>query len=276
MKTFLKFTTLSAVLLTAQLSYANAEEDVLTSRRGTPILPTAGTWALGVDAWPFLNYFGRMFSDEGANAPTFTGGTFVVRYFLEDNRALRFRTTINVWSDRQIFLENKVGATDGDLVVENVFYRSRSFVDLFFGYERRLGTTRLQGFYGIEGALGFGGAGNKERTTWGNPLSRYNPRCGSRRTLYLNPGLMFVAGANVFAGVEYFIAPGISLGAQVGYGINFRISGNGSTEVERWYWDPSMEDGGILQRQITDISGSHNFNFSNFGGGLTLTFHLNR
>ncbi|MCL2247307.1 MAG: hypothetical protein FWC10_09410 [Lentimicrobiaceae bacterium] len=268
MKTFLKFTVLSAILLTAQLSYANAEEDVLTSRRGTPVLPTAGTWALGIDASPFFNYFGRMFSDEGANAPTFTGGTFVVRYFLQDNRALRFRVTVNAWSDKSISLVNRVGS-QADGLVENVLQRSSAETHLFFGYERRIGTTRLQGFYGFEGSLGVGSAGIRRTYTWGNALSEDNINRGSWRTLVDRPGMMFSIGANVFAGVEYFIAPGISLGAQVGYGINFRINGGRTIEEERWQWP------GLQQRTI-ETSRTHAFNFNNFGGGITLMFHINR
>jgi len=268
MKTFLKFAVLSAILLTAQLSYANAEEDVLTSRRGTPILPTAGTWALGVDASPFFDYFGRMFSDDGANAPTFNGGTFVVRYFLQDNRALRFRTTINIWSDKSVTLVDKIGSTTGEYV-ENIWQRSSASVSLFFGTERRVGRTRLQGIYGIEGSLGFGSAGTRLTNTFGNPLSADNHGWNNWRTLEDRPGMMFSVGANIFAGVEYFIAPGISLGAHVGYGINFRINGGRTIEQEQW-------DGTRVLTRTAEVGGSNAFSFNNFGGGITLTFHLNR
>jgi len=268
MKTILKIAALSAILLTASLSYANAEEDVLTNRRGTPILPTAGTWALGVDASPFFNYFGRMFSDNGASAPTFNGGTFVVRYFLQDNRALRFRTTINISSDRTATFVNKVGSTTGELV-ENIWQRSSANVNLFFGSERRIGSTRLQGIYGIEGSLGLGSAGTRHTNTWGNPLSAENHIWNNWRTLSDKPGMAFSVGANVFAGIEYFIAPGISLGGHIGYGINFRIIGGRTIEQEQW-------DGIRILTRTYEEGRSNTFNFNNFGGDITLTFHLNR
>jgi len=267
MKTILKFTALSAVLIIASFSFVNAQENLLTNKKGTPILPTAGTWALGVDASPFLNYFGRLFSDQGATAPTFNGTTFFGKYFVQDNRALRFGATVDMGSTILVTTVDKIGSP-GEFV-ENTYKFSLRNISLFFGTERRLGTNRLQGFYGLEGSFEFITA-NTTRT-WGNPLSINNTNGGWWRTLTIKHSREFLIGARLFAGVDYFIAPGISLGGRVGYGVDFRITGKTSWKEESW-------QGGAVQRRTTEESNNNlrPFDFKNFGGGIALTFHLNK
>jgi len=267
MKHILKFTVFTAIFIAASSSFVYAQENVLTNKKGTPILPTAGTWAIGVDASPFLNYFGRLFSDQGATAPTFNGTTFFGKYFVQDNRALRFGAFVNMWSYTFFSSDNKIGSPRE--FVENTHKRSVREVRLFFGTERRLGTNRLQGFYGLEGSLGFGTAQTKETITWANPLGSDNTNSGWWRTLAFKPGIPVRIGTNVFAGVEYFIVPGISLGGRVGYGVNLKITGQPVREEERWAW-------GEVQRRTTKVGDGNDFNFNNFGGGIALTFHLNR
>ena len=49
---------------------ASAQE--LTSKKGTPILPEAGDWSIGIDAKPFLDYAGNMFNGNASNSsPSF-------------------------------------------------------------------------------------------------------------------------------------------------------------------------------------------------------------
>ena len=59
---------LSMALATAVIS-ANAQD--MNSKRGTPILPEAKDWMIGVDASPVLEYFGNLFNHDDNNAPSF-------------------------------------------------------------------------------------------------------------------------------------------------------------------------------------------------------------
>jgi hypothetical protein len=43
------------------------EEQTLTNKKGTPILPAKGDFALGLAASPFLDYFGNMFNGNTGN-----------------------------------------------------------------------------------------------------------------------------------------------------------------------------------------------------------------
>ena len=62
-----KSTLVLACLLGCSATFAQD----LTSKKGETILPEAGDWSIGVDAAPFLNYFGRFLSNAGGTAPTF-------------------------------------------------------------------------------------------------------------------------------------------------------------------------------------------------------------
>lgn len=56
----------AAAALFASVTFA--QEGIITNKKGTPILPQAGDYAIGVDATPFLEYFGNMFNGENFNA----------------------------------------------------------------------------------------------------------------------------------------------------------------------------------------------------------------
>jgi hypothetical protein len=272
---FMKKILVTAVM-TATISFAIAQDNtVLTNKKGTPILPKAGSWALGVDATPFLNYAGRIVGQNAANSPTFNGGTFHGKYFLQDNKALRFGININSNSASTITLQTKIGSTlsetlenmNKNITVEDVRKVSFTDVRLFLGCEKRIGgQSRLQGFYGAETVLGFGNANEKIKNTYGNALGTQNPL--GWRTLIEKPGARFTIGANAFVGAEYFVAPGISLGGRVGYGIDYTLAGRRKLEEERWH-DSKVET------QTRDLSGGgRGFRFNNFGGDITLMFHF--
>jgi len=272
MKHILKFTALAAIFIAVSSSFVNAQENALTNKKGVPILPTTGTWALGIDAAPFFRYAGDFIGSNPVTTPSFNGTTFFGKYFLSDNKALRFGATLNALSNSRITHEDKVGSTTGELV-ENI--RKNSFVNInfFFGREKRVGTTRLQGFYGAQTSFGFGFADVKTVYIWGDTLRAGH---GNWRPLLEKPGVKFSIGASAFAGVEYFIAPGISLGAQIGYGIGFDINGKRSTEIERRVADswPAL-NGGKIEKQTVKTSGHADFNLGNFGGNINLIFHMN-
>ncbi|MES2681013.1 MAG: hypothetical protein V4635_14060, partial [Bacteroidota bacterium] len=67
-------------------NYAMLGQD-LTSKKGEPILPEKGDWAIGIDATPFLNYIGNFFGTPNS-APSFTwltnNNTIVGKYFIDN------------------------------------------------------------------------------------------------------------------------------------------------------------------------------------------------
>jgi hypothetical protein len=122
----------------------------------------------------------------------------------------------------------------------------------------------LQGLYGAEAGILLASAGNRSYS-YGNSLSDNNP---ITRPLSNKNGLTFGIGANAFAGVEYFVASGIAVGGEVGWGIHFASTGRGKIETESW-------QNSSVKVETTETGGSSQFGFdNNVNGAITLTFYF--
>jgi hypothetical protein len=78
----------------------------------------------------------------------------------------------------------------------------------------------------------------------------------------------FEFGAGLFAGVEYFIAPGISIGGEVGWRATCETITRGREKRERWH------NG---SRETETLKGDFAYRGSLLGhthGGITLTFYF--
>ncbi|MDR0668361.1 MAG: hypothetical protein LBF90_07080 [Prevotellaceae bacterium] len=237
--------------------------DVLETNNGTPILPHEGSVALGIDATPFLTYIGGIFSDADATAPAFTYAAFYGKYFLSDKTALRGKVRLGYDLQSVSTLVPKTGSTTDEKVTD-VEKTSNTNIGLAFGLEKRIGETRLQGFYGAELGVGLRTANDKSYT-YGNALSSANT---GTRTLSLSNGLTFGVAVNLFAGAEYFIAPGFAIGGELGWGIGFDSSGNGERKTETW------DNSAVTTKTDKTGTSSSSFAFDNFNGALTLSFYF--
>lgn len=156
----------------------------LTSKKGENYMPEQGDWALGIDAVPFLNYFGNFIGGNGDAvdnmAPTWNyathNNTIIGKYFVEEKMAYRGALRIGFGSGKMT-KEVADRAADNSAVVypafnatkENKMTSSYNAIGLAGGLEWRKGNTRLQGFYG--GELGFMMAGTGMKFDYGNVLN---------------------------------------------------------------------------------------------------------
>ncbi|MDR1153983.1 MAG: hypothetical protein LBL04_04675 [Bacteroidales bacterium] len=260
----------------------------VVTKKGTPILPQAGDYAIGVSANPFLRYLGNFFGKQNDNGvPAFGWGAFTVygKYFLEDNRAIRVRLNINYGStqDKRFVRDDQLFANDPLLgalaTVADVRQVGTQGLNLSAGYEFRRGRGRLQGFYGGEVTLGYGKVNTSY--TWANPMTDVNQNPTSTlmwgavnpplRTLKDKGGLTVNLGLGGFAGVEYFIAPQISLGGEVGLGLGYATTGQSEITVE------SFNAGTAQVEEMSQRGGAPNrdFTFAVDGfGRIFLLFHF--
>ena len=177
---------ISLLLVVSLLTMLTSAQE-LTSKKGTPILPTAGDWALSVDATPFLDFAGNLIGANGTNvAPTmnFLSGnrTIIGKYFVTDTKAFRLgarlginsTTTKNELTDLPNYTEDKATASSFDL-------------GLTAGVEFRRGISRLQGYYGGEVGLALGSGATS--FTYGDPAAPTSTLQKSKN------GFMFGLGA---------------------------------------------------------------------------------
>ena len=263
---------LATVCLFAQTFQSDNSDRKLgtVSKSGQPILPKAGDFAIGINTAPFLNYAGNLLSGGTNTAPTFTynGGLFgapsvYAKYFLTDLTALRLKLNLGFTSDKTKTQVPEVGNP------ENLLYNSEtassSALGLTFGYEIRRGYGRLQGFFGPE--VGVGVESGKTSYEYANSISSSNP-VGSRTLSITDTPFSFVAGLGGFAGVEYFVAPKLSVGGELGLRLNFRTIGKTKSESEGW-------DGSKNVITETEVENGSAFNIrAAHVAALNVTFHF--
>ncbi|MBV6405163.1 MAG: hypothetical protein IT228_06530 [Flavobacteriales bacterium] len=241
------------VLFAAALSAATAvtaQTGEITSNRGENWLSQDGDWGLTIDATPFIGYAGNLFNGTSGNTvPTWIsastwdpynwagggdGGAFGsvtravigVKKLKDANTAFRGRVRLGFYSHKETVLVSEIGATDPNAMVEDVTKTGGNTIQLGFGLEKRVGSTRVVGVYGADLNLGF--AGQKKTFEYGNSLDN----TGSRISEEKQGGAMMV-GLNAFVGVEWFVAPKVSLGAEYGWGLMLASKGFNKTSWER-------------------------------------------
>ena len=259
-------------------------DPAFTNKRGIELLPKAGDFALGIDAYPFLQYLGNFFSRSGNSAPDFQGfnETIYGKYFLADDRAIRAKLKL----DFQNTIENGVVRNDEE-VINNPLNANATVIDvskycgtdvvLSVGYELRRGKGRVQGFYGGEVVLGYGGG--KQNYEYANPMTAVNQTptsywgySGSSRMTERKYGKTFSAGLGGFVGVEYFFAPQISIGGELA--LSFNLNLRGQTETTQESWNTSNDRIQVQTVRSGDWYAQRALFRTNTTGGIFLMFHF--
>lgn len=268
------------------------------SKKGEPYLPEAGDWAVGIDATPFFKYLGNFFSDTENAAPdvTYENNAFAIqlKYFKTEDFAYRIGGRLNIYSQSQRAFSPEFSTEPTNTTVEDKYTRTFTNFYASLGIEKRRGTTRVQGFYGVEGILGFGTEGHK--FDYGNKITQQNTN--PDRTEYMldfqdgsedvsnitevggyiteyKMGTMFSIGARAFVGAEVFIFPKWSVGFELGLSAAFAYRGNTQITSEQW----TIPTGGTAEQYVTTVSdqgGSSAFRLDNdnSGGALFMTFYF--
>jgi len=286
----MKKTILRATLVLAPYLQVNSQD--LKSKKGENYLPEAKDFALQIDAVPFLEYTGKLLSNAGANSPavnSVASAPFTIggKYFVKNDFAYRAKVRISSLSNtiKNTVINNAKTSTDTVYSSDSRVTKS-SRVNISFGFEKRRGKTRLQGYYGAEAMLQIGGGSTKYN--YANAYSKDNPSVftsdfdvanasgylsslKASRLLQVKNGATFGLGARAFIGAEYFIFPKISLAAEFGWGIAYRNTNDGSATIERW--DVANSTG---VNKTTPVGGGSVFGVDtdNNGGQLLLTFHF--
>jgi len=284
------------VLFVASLFLATATfaQDGLTSKKGEAYLPEAGDWALGFDGTPFLDYAGNWFNGTSNNSvnATWVGNlpamTVYGKMFKDETTAYRAKIRIGFGSTstKNFFDTSSVNPAT---VVELEDEMSTSYFNLTLGggIEKRRGNTRIQGFYGGELLISFGSS--SESYTYGDTyddvnLATYTTNfntgatttgTGPRVTEMSNGSTMQI-GLRGFVGVEWFLAPKVSVAAEYGWGLAMSSTGDGETTTEEWGLATPTATANSLITKTTTNGGSSSFGIDtdNNGGVISIFFHF--
>jgi hypothetical protein len=241
----------SLLIATAVFTGSLAFGQELASKKGFPILPETGDYSIGIDATPFLEYFGKIFSNSGSSAPTWdflnSTQTIVGKKMIDEKTAYRGIVRIGFSSTKQKAMISDATVTTPPTfpelpkMVEDKQTVNSNFIGLGAGLEKRRGNGRLQGIYGAD--LLVWSQGGKSKYEYGNALSASGTVVGSNnlttdtygngaRMTEAKSGRSFGVGVRAFVGCEFFIAPKISLGAEFGWGLGFQSVGSSVTTTE--------------------------------------------
>jgi len=149
-----------------------SQDTILKSKRGIPILPQKGDWALGVDARPFTNVFNQ---NSFMQFDYINGITLMGKKFKNVNTAHRIKLRLGF----DALIEDGFVVEDGQIVpdpfvtVKDTRTENTTNVLLGYGLEKRMGYGRLQALYGAELAYAF--TSHSESYVYGNDFSMTNP-----------------------------------------------------------------------------------------------------
>lgn len=279
-----KFLTIIFIALIS-FSIGSAQGDTLIrNKNGYPLLPEKGELAVGISMTPIFNYFGNFMHGNNATflAPTANFAPFAaqpnavfLKYFVADDAALRFTLEFTSTSvTNSVYVQDDAAVINDPMsnaqVTDILTTMNRNYV-VGFGYEKRRGSTRLQGVYGANLLLSYGNF--KQNYQYGNPMSAANPLPTTNdygtnlynggRVLNNYGGEQLGVGANVFMGVEYFILPKISIGAQFSYGFLLTKAKQAKFNYEYWNVDHyelvEATDPGDVQRLLGTSNPAANF-----------------
>lgn len=292
----------SACMMLASTTYVDAKKPEKN------YLPEAGDVTIGVNAVPFLNYLGNVFgkSDKNKINPEKIGGVPAVpgldnptmsifgKYFLTDQTALRLNVGIGINSITQSgYVTDDAAAVNNPLSVaevEDTYKYRNSGMSIAVGYEWRRGSKRLQGFWGGQAILAY--SNSKHFFGYGNAITEINQdpsqyddfnnwdfsvtpptleNIGNNsRLLMQSDGRSWTYGLGGFVGVEYYIAPKISIGCEMSLNLLWTTGGKKYQKSERFNPDFNKVEENIRWTGKSDSG--FRFGTENIGTSLFVAF----
>ncbi len=294
-----RLTTLSALVLLTAFSLS-AQDD----KQQKQYTPEAGDFGITISANPLVNFLGNLFNGTVDNTFGNVGGepynpglntlqpavSFAGKYFISDNFALRMNVGWVYTHDK-----NNYYTTDDAAVLEDPMSNARvidsriynnSGASLMFGAEYRVGKGRVQGVFG--GGLLYAFSRYMEKYSYGNAITEDNRRPSTALDNSTAPAIpdseyqrylrMFTNapthyfGLVGFAGIEWFVAPKISLGAEVNLSAAFNWT-KGLYYTSEGY---NTQTGNVEESTelLTPTSSGFDFGTQNIGANLSINFYF--
>jgi hypothetical protein len=280
-----------ALILGASTSFS---QELAKNKNGKVFNPEAGDWGISVDGTPFINFAADLVhigAAAGEDAPLFNGlngdaPTYSIsgKYFKSNNMAYRGtirlysdneRTTAGITYDPNATAVNWPNDVSTDYKTKDVMSQRDWSVGFGGGLEWRKGTKRLQGYYGGEAIIALARSATSYKYAYdviapdtdpatADGLTNYTTDFGSNivnnpgqyvsRALSQKQAMTTAFGVRGFVGVEYFVAPKISIGGEFGWGMGIAHTGRSSSKVEGV--DFQEDDGTAIDGAVvSDVKG---------------------
>lgn len=263
-------------------------------------LPKQGDMAFGINMKPVLKYAGNIFNGNTDNRVDYIGGEPVTenisdfdsdilpdvsimgKYMLTDNWGLRANIGImcGLDTDRSYVQDDKSAMLNpfDETKLIDTRKTSSNGMSVMLGSEYRKGNNRIQGVFGMGILLGFYNKtvsydyANKVTSLNNNPSSAWNDFYDGYRVTKKSSENNLFFGLTGSAGIEWFVAPKVSLGAEVNLSLYYINGGQTYTKSEGY--------NSVTQsfEECTDLSSPGNnklrFATENLGGSLYMAFYF--
>lgn len=294
-----RLTTLSALVLLTAFSLSAKDDN-----QQKQYTPEAGDFGITISANPLVNFLGNLFNGTVDNTFGNVGGepynpglntlqpavSFAGKYFISDNFALRMNVGWVYTHDKNNYYTTDDAAVLEDpmsnaKVIDSRIYNN-SGASLMFGAEYRVGKGRVQGVFG--GGLLYAFSRYMEKYSYGNAITEDNRRPNTALDNSTAPAIpdseyqrylrMFTNapthyfGLVGFAGIEWFVAPKISLGAEVNLSAAFNWT-KGLYYTSEGY---NTQTGNVEESTelLTPNSSGFDFGTQNIGANLSINFYF--
>ena len=154
------------------LGVSGAFAQDLTSKKGEPILPESGDWAISMNADPIFTFVGNAFHGSaatGAPGVNWLNGnqTIVGKKFIDEKSAYRVLVRLGFTNQtyKNLVADNSETTAptfpDQPAQVTDKYSTKNTNIGIGVGKEWRRGKTRLQGYYGADAMIWISMAGDK-------------------------------------------------------------------------------------------------------------------
>lgn len=227
----------------------------MTSKNGATILPEEGDWSIGIGATSTLNYVGNLLNGTSNNSSMAfdwnnPNKVITAKLMVDPHTAYRAGVRLGFGSKTDAV----VASADGDV---NETKASGFDLTLSAGIQKYRGKGRVQGIYGAEAFFNL--SGNKVDTAY-----QGTPFAGS--TLSYKRGTGFGLGVRGFVGVEYFIAPKMSLSGEFNWGLVLATTAEAESKIADGNGGSTTLKGGK--------SSAFGIDTDNAGGNINLNFYF--
>ena len=265
-------------------------------------LPEQGDMAFGINVKPVLKYVGNIFNGTTNNKLKDLGGEPVTnnasdfksdilptvsimgKYMLSDNWGVRANVGLMLGkdTDREYVIDDKQAVLDpfNESKLIDTRHTAKNGMSLMLGAEYRKGSKRIQGVFGMGILFGFYNQNiSYEFANAVTPLNDHptsaswvkNCKNGYRIVNEKTEGNLFY-GITGSAGVEWFVAPKVSLGAEVNLSL-YHINGGQLYTQSEGYNNVTQQ---FVER--TDLTSPGNdklrFGTESLGGSLYMAFYF--
>jgi hypothetical protein len=268
---------------------------------GTPFLDYVGNMFNGTSGnsvtagWQPINV-----GDVNTTNPFNVGPMYTLsgKYFKDEKTAYRVKVRIGFGSTtRSNVLDTSATTVTGEITDEAK--QSHFAFTIGGGIEKRKGNTRIQGFYGGELLFSMGsmseeytyadaGSGTSANTNlhvatytdWSSwsPTNTGNAVLltdNNERDLNNSMGSTMILSLRGFVGVEWFLAPKVSVSAEYGWGLAFISQGDGERDTEEYNVPTgSTDESNIARKHVTGGTSGFGIDTDNNGGAISIHFHF--